>query len=152
MKYTTLIFLSAILIMNTSCGSKNKNGNVEVSGTASDEMKFKHYMIAGEQLYKKHCSNCHQENGEGLASLFPPLAKSDYLLQDVNRSVCIVRNGLKGEITVNGKKFNQPMSALGYLSDMEIAEVLTYVYNSWGNEKGLVTQQAVSDALLECEE
>ncbi|MCX2745123.1 cytochrome c [Mangrovivirga sp. M17] len=141
-----------IFFVLMSCNSKSENGGSESSGTASDEMKFKHYMIAGEQLYKKHCSNCHQENGEGLASLFPPLAKSDFMLSDVDRAVCIIRYGLKGEIVVNGKTYNQPMTALNYLSDMEVAEVMTFVYNSWGNEKGLITQKMVSDASEDCED
>ncbi|QCK13954.1 c-type cytochrome [Mangrovivirga cuniculi] len=141
-----------IFFVTMSCNSKSGSSDSEGSGTASNEMKFKHYMIAGEQLYKKHCSNCHQENGEGLASLFPPLAKSDYMLNDVDRTVCIIRYGLKGEIVVNGKKYNQPMTALGYLSDMEVAEVMTYVYNSWGNEKGLITQKMVSEASENCED
>ena len=66
--------------------------------------------------------------------LFPPLAKSDYLNADVRRAIDIVLNGKTGEITVNGAIYNSIMTKQTLTSD-EVADVLTYVYNSWGNNK-----------------
>jgi len=97
----------------------------------------------GKQIYMQSCFACHQANGEGLASAFPPLAKSDYLNADVDRTIDIVLKGKTGEITVNGKKYNSVMTAQ-QLSDEEVANVLTYVYNSWGNNKTTVTPVMVS--------
>jgi len=97
---------------------------------------------AGKDIYTKTCFACHQANGEGIANAFPPLAKSDYLNADVKRAISIVLKGKTGEITVNGKKYNSVMTKQT-LSDEEIADVLTYVYNSWGNNKTNVSVSTV---------
>lgn len=96
----------------------------------------------GKSIYAKTCFACHQANGEGLANAFPPLAKSDYLNADVNRAIEIVLKGKTGEITVNGKKYNSVMTAQT-LTDEEVAYVLTFVYNEWGNSKKEVTPEMV---------
>lgn len=100
----------------------------------------------GETLYGKYCSGCHQAAGTGLPGAFPPLAKSDYLLKDKQRAIGVLVNGLSGEITVNGKKFNNAMPNFGYLNDREIADVLNYALNSWGNDGGGVAVGAVKAA------
>lgn len=97
----------------------------------------------GKSLYSKTCFACHQEKGEGLANAFPPLAKSDYLNSDVNRAIEIVLFGKTGEITVNNKKYNSVMTAQS-LTDDQVANVLTYVYSQWGNNKKEVTPQMVA--------
>ena len=98
----------------------------------------------GKNIYTKTCFACHQANGEGIASAFPPLAKSDYLNADVKRAIAIVLHGKTGEITVNGEKYNSVMTKQT-LTDDEVADVLTYVYNSWGNNKTNVTANMVSE-------
>lgn len=97
----------------------------------------------GKSIYSKTCFACHQPAGEGLPNAFPPLAKSDYLNADVNRAIEIVLKGKTGELTVNGQKFNSVMTAQT-LTDEEVANVLTYVYNSWGNSKKDVTEAMVT--------
>jgi nitrite reductase (NO-forming) len=99
----------------------------------------------GKNIYTKTCFACHQANGEGIANAFPPLAKSDYLNADVKRAINIVLNGKTGEITVNGSKYNSVMTKQT-LTDDEVADVLTYVYNSWGNNKTNVTVSKVVEA------
>ena len=98
---------------------------------------------AGKNVYLKTCFACHQPNGEGVANAFPPLVKSDYLNADVNRAIDIVLKGKTGEITVNGKKFNSVMTAQT-LTDDEVAQVLTYVYSTWGNNKADVSAAMVA--------
>ncbi len=98
-------------------------------------------MAAGKKVYETYCAACHQITGTGLAGAFPPLAESDYLMADKTRAINTVLGGLKGEITVNGKTFNSVMPNLAYLSDEQVANVVTYVMNSWGNE-GFVTSTA----------
>jgi nitrite reductase (NO-forming) len=100
-------------------------------------------MTAGKQVYAKTCLACHQANGEGIPNAFPPLAKSDYLNADVNRAIDIVLNGKTGEITVNNVKYNSVMTKQA-LSDDEVADVMTYIYNSWGNKKTNVTSSQVA--------
>lgn len=89
-------------------------------------------IAAGQIVYNSNCKACHQANGEGVPNSFPPLAKSDFLMKDRNRAIQVILHGLEGEITVNGAKFNSVMPALG-LKDADIANVLNYVRNSWGN-------------------
>lgn len=99
----------------------------------------------GKQIYSQTCIACHQPEGQGIANAFPPLAKSDYLNADVERAIGIVLHGMTGEITVNGTKYNSVMTAQT-LDDEEIASVLTYVYNSWGNNGSEVTPTMVTKA------
>ena len=89
-------------------------------------------MVAGERIYTSNCAACHQPQGQGLPGAFPPLAGSDYLLADPLRAVDIVVHGRSGEILVNGETYNGVMPAVR-LSDAEVAAVVTYVLNSWGN-------------------
>ncbi|GGG99070.1 anaerobically induced outer membrane protein [Polaribacter pacificus] len=96
----------------------------------------------GKQVYMKTCFACHQATGQGIPNAFPPLAKSDYLNANVDRAIGIVKHGKTGEITVNGKKYNSVMTAQN-ISDIEIADVMTYIYNSWGNNKTNVTVDRV---------
>ncbi|ASO05302.1 copper-containing nitrite reductase [Arenibacter algicola] len=115
------------------------NGVVESEIPAksmAEKMEF------GKATYMQTCFACHQGEGQGIANAFPPLAKSDYLNADVNRAIDIVLHGKSGEITVNGQKYNSVMTAQT-LSDEEVANVLTYAYNSWGNSKKDVTPAMV---------
>jgi nitrite reductase (NO-forming) len=93
---------------------------------------------SGKAIFGTTCFACHQSEGQGVPNAFPPLAKSDYLNADPKRAIQAVIRGLSGEITVNGKKINSVMPSQN-LSDDEIADVLTYVYSSWGNNKTVVT-------------
>ncbi|MEM0517130.1 MULTISPECIES: copper-containing nitrite reductase [Aequorivita] len=105
-------------------------------------LSFEEKMKFGKDKYMATCVACHQGNGQGIPNAFPPLANSDYLNADVDRAIDIVLHGLSGEITVNGKKYNSVMTAQA-LSDQDVANVLTYVYNSWGNNKTDVTPEMV---------
>ena len=92
-----------------------------------------------KQVYTKVCQACHQPTGAGIPGAFPPLAKADYLNADVNRAIKQIIKGSSGPMTVNGKQYNTAMPAQGNLSDKDIADVLTYVYGSWGNSKKTIT-------------
>jgi nitrite reductase (NO-forming) len=98
---------------------------------------------AGEAIFAGTCSVCHQANGAGLANVFPPLAKSDYLAADTQRAAGIVLRGLNGKVTVNGAEYNSVMPPMNQLNDDEVANILTYVLNSWGNPGGRVTADDV---------
>ncbi|MEN3026556.1 MAG: cytochrome c [Chlorobiota bacterium] len=96
----------------------------------------------GKQIYDSYCKTCHQANGQGIAGVYPPLAKSDYL-NDKRKTIHSVVFGLSGPIVVNGKQYNGVMPAAPY-NDQDIAAVLTYVYNSFGNPGGIVTPEEVA--------
>lgn len=112
---------------------------------------FNQYYVQGEKLYEKHCSNCHQSDGTGLGKLYPPLYRSDYLDNNFNEVLCLMRFGKSGPILVNGEEFNHPMPPMPTLSDLEIAEIATYIYNSWGRERGIVEVKDATQVLSRCE-
>jgi nitrite reductase (NO-forming) len=99
-------------------------------------------MKRGKDVYALYCQNCHMENGQGTEGLNPPLAKTTYL-KDVKKNIGYILNGQTGEITVNGKKYNAIMNPLNFLDDKQIADVLNYVRNSWGNKYPAVTPAQV---------
>ena len=99
-------------------------------------------MAQGEGIFKTNCAACHQPNGQGIPNAFPPLAKSDFLNKDKIRAIKTVTGGLQGKVTVNGQQFDGVMPAWN-LTDKEIANVLTYIYGSWGNSGKDVTAQEV---------
>ncbi len=105
------------------------------TGTLTREQQIK----AGEVLFKGTCSACHQDKGQGIDGVFPPLARSDYLVADKARAIGVVLNGLSGPVTVNGKPYNSVMPPMSQLNDDEVANILTFALNSWGNDAGIVT-------------
>jgi len=96
----------------------------------------------GRRLFTSICAACHQPTGQGLPNVFPPLAGSDFLNADKNRAIKIVINGRQGEVVVNGLNFNNSMPSFP-LSDDDIANALTFVYNSFGNAGLEVTPEEV---------
>ena len=115
-----------------------------------DEVKRKQYYIDGQVLYKTHCANCHQENGQGLAGLYPPIMGSDYLTKNKESVLCSMRNGLQDTVIVNGKTYRQPMPANTQLQALDVAEIATYIYNEWGNEKVITDVKSVRKVLDGC--
>ena len=110
-----------------------------VAATQMDQIEF------GKQVYNQVCAACHQPNGQGVSNVFPPLAESDWLDGGPEPSISAILKGLSGPITVNGTVYNSVMPAMTNLSDEDIANVLTYVYNSWGNPGGRVEVSQVAN-------
>jgi mono/diheme cytochrome c family protein len=112
-------------------------------GLSNDEWEAS--IARGEELYMDYCITCHMAEGEGIEGLYPPLAKSDYLMEDLDRAIGVVKNGLGGEIVVNGQTYNSYMPAPG-LEDQEIADILNFVLSNWGNETdSMITAGRVSE-------
>lgn len=146
-----IILLLAVVSLFASCSGNKGTGNEKASGLSSrEEIRLKQYQVQGAKVYATYCSNCHQQDGKGLASLYPPLANSDYLLEDLKRAACIIKNGQGSEIVVNGVSYNQMMPA-NPLTNLEVAEVLTFITNAWGNSTGLTGVKAVDQWMKECE-
>ena len=98
----------------------------------------------GKQVYMGLCFACHQPDGKGLPGAFPPLAGSDFMLADRERAIRVVLKGLTGPVTVNGKTINSAMPPQeAVLTDRQVADVLTYVYNTWGNTGDAFTTDQV---------
>jgi mono/diheme cytochrome c family protein len=120
---------------------------ITISSCQSEEkIKLEQYYIGGKEVYELNCANCHQKDGKGLKNLYPPVAGSDYL-KDKEKVIYILKNGLSGEILVNGKKYNQPMPANNQLTNLDIAEVVTYIYNEWNAETKITEVKDVAKVL-----
>lgn len=139
--FSSSLCLFAFFFLTLSCTSK--------SGSDTSP-KFQQYFVQGEQLYIRHCSNCHQKNGTGLGLVYPPLDTSDYMQNNFENVVCLIRNGKEGELIVNGKGYNHTMPAIP-ITDLEIAEITTYIYNSWSHQRGLIDVKSVSGILKSCD-
>lgn len=105
------------------------------------------YLANGRQLYAARCQNCHGAKGEGLGSLYPPLTDSVYLRKHRDQLASIVKNGLSGPIMVNGQAFDGEMPPTPHITPVEIAYVLTYITNVFGNEQGIFSQEEVNQSL-----
>lgn len=105
----------------------------------------------GAILYKKHCENCHMEDGTGLEALYPPLAGADMLKSIGVGAACIIKNGLKGKIIVNGVEFETGMEPVKGLSTIEITNIVNYIHNAWGNKKDFIQLNEVESVLESCE-
>ncbi len=107
--------------------------SVFIFACSDNELADMHRISNGAKLYKMNCANCHQENGEGLAKLMPPLLKSDWFEKNIEELPCLIKVGNKGPITVNGLVYTQPMPGFGHLSDSEIKDVSVFVAQKFGN-------------------
>lgn len=117
---------------------------------SEEEITYLRYYTSGKKLYEANCQNCHNSDGSGLALLYPPLTDTVYLQKNKKQLACFIKNGLSGEITVMGKTFNGQMPAQNKLSDIEIAEIITYITNSFGNKQGLTLATEVGNDLKQC--
>lgn len=100
-------------------------------------------MIRGSEIYSDFCMQCHLPDGKGTAGIIPPLANSDWLISKRKESISAIKYGLNGPIEVNKQPYNGAMSSLG-LEDEEIADVMNYIMNSWGNtQEKIVTVEEV---------
>ena len=100
--------------------------------------------LEGEKLYMKYCLTCHQKDGSGVPNMFPQIKKSDWVNGDKERLIKLLLNGLKGEIEVNGELFSQVMPQQNYLTDVQIALVLTYIRQNFGNDASAVKPEEVT--------
>ena len=94
----------------------------------------------GTLIYQDFCLQCHGSEGKGESGVFPPLAQSDYLMENINQSIQGIKYGMRGVMVVNGVVYEGMMAAQG-LDDVEIADVMNYILNSWGNS----TQEQITE-------
>ncbi len=135
-KITAVIcFLLAILVY--SCDSEA-------------DITFKRYYTTGSIVYQTKCQNCHGKDGQGLSSLMPPLTDSSYLRANKKLLACFVKYGMKDKIVIVNKKAYDADMPPQDLAPIEIAQVLTYINNSFGNNLGLMTGEDVEKDLKAC--
>lgn len=141
-------FLIGMIIFGiAACGGGQKdtdsnNAKPAKSMFDSAAIQKENKIAAGKLVYQKVCQACHQPDGKGLPKAFPPLAQSDYLVADIPRAIGGVANGLTGEITVNGEKYNLVMPKAD-LTDEEIADAFTYVLHTFTDAGRIVLASEV---------
>lgn len=137
------ILIGMLSLGIAACGGSQENTNTTEpvkSMVDTVAMQKEAKMAAGKLVYEKVCQACHQADGKGLPKMYPPLAHSDYLVADIPRAIAGVANGLNGEITVNGEKYNLVMPKAA-LTDVEIADAFTYVLHTF-TDKGRIVLAA----------
>lgn len=141
-KLLIAVLMGVFAGLYAGCGGKTDQ--------TTDNTKFTQYYRQGQLLYTTHCSNCHQPDGSGLARVYPPLDSSDYLENNSEAVACLIRYGITGPLVVNGIEFVQPMPGIPTLTDLEIATIMTYIYNTWGRNHGIFEVTQVSETLDNC--
>ncbi len=118
---------------------------VNLCNVFAQTSSLKKAILRGKIIYQQNCLACHQEDGSGVRRLNPPLIKTAYVLGDPKKLSSIVLNGLNEEIEIDGEYYSNPMPAFGtVLKDNEIADVLTFIRNNFGNKASLVTATTVA--------
>lgn len=139
MRNSIIFFLSLFLVMFIlySCQSES-------------ELNYARYYTTGKQIYEQHCQNCHGIDGKGLAKLYPPLTDSIFIKKQKSKLACIIKYGMEDSISINGIEFSTKMPAESHLPDIDIAAVITYVTNSFGNKQGLYDVANATKDLKAC--
>jgi mono/diheme cytochrome c family protein len=134
--YTSLILFTCAVVFN-ACNE--------------EEVNYQRYFVNGKQLYEQNCQNCHGANGEGLGKLYPPLSDTTYLAKKRSELACIIKNGLTGKISVNNESYEAVMPGNAALADIDVAQIIVYITNSFGNKQGFYDQMQVQADLKGCE-
>lgn len=146
-KLTLLALSSCVAFAWTNVSAISPDNDVHAAEVDSANTPSVTERVAnGGKIYSANCAACHQANGKGLTGAFPPLAESDYIANDHMKAVSAVINGLSGPITVNEANYNSVMPNLAYMSDSDVADVVTFVLNSFGNKGGEVSAAQVAVA------
>lgn len=106
---------------------------------------LKSSIARGKGVYESQCMSCHMAEGEGLAGVFPPVAKADYMT-DKNRLVKVILIGVRGPMKVNGVAYDGEMAGTS-LTDEEVSDVINYMQNSWGNKGAAVLPSEIQPAM-----
>ncbi|WP_026753103.1 cytochrome c [Sediminibacter sp. Hel_I_10] len=147
MRAAILLILPALLVL--SCNSSEKRTDTiamssETETIIAQKDKLKESMERGAAIYMDFCMSCHLPDGKGVPKAYPPLANSDYLKNKQTESIKAIKYGKSGKIVVNSVTYNNMMASLG-LTNKEVADVMNYINNSWGNSYGeMLTVEEVS--------
>lgn len=140
MKYITKItaIFSLLMMFNLYTHAQVKHHHV-----IHRRYSLKAAIISGQKVYADNCLSCHQADGGGIPNMNPPLIKTEYIMGDKTRLIKIVLNGFNENVEINGNTYSNNMPSHDYLTDQQIADVLTYVRNSFGNKAPHITRAQV---------
>ncbi|HLN55104.1 MAG TPA: cytochrome c [Bacteroidales bacterium] len=145
-KIFSFVCISFLLSAILSCGGGSDEGKKNRTETTNQKPAEAEAGSPkpGQDEYSKYCLTCHQQDGNGVRGQFPPLAGNEVITGPADSLIRIVLFGLEGPITVKGLEYNQLMPAQDYLTDQQIADVLTYIRSSWGNNAEAVKPENVA--------
>lgn len=113
-------------------------------------INYQRYYVNGKGLYEKYCQNCHNQDGKGLGTLYPPLTDTAYLIKNKNKLACIIRYGQNTSIRINNIQYEGQMPVNKSLADIDIAQLIVYISNSFGNKQGFYDATEVNTDLKNC--
>ena len=142
------LFLFLFLILSCHSYQKPSESHVPENLDEASKMKYTQYLIQGKILYNTNCTHCHQNSGEGFRKLYPALIGSAALMDDMGPAACLIKYGTQTSRKASNQ--NIVMPAQTELSNLEIAEILTYIGNSWGNQSGFISVSKVATSLVDC--
>lgn len=139
-KYLLLLLILPFL----SCKDITNKEQTAPLAQSEKDPELKESISRGAAVYNNFCASCHLSGGQGIQGIFPPLDRSNWLTEKREETIHAVKYGLNGPIEVNDAEYDNLMPPLG-LSDKETADVLNYVFNSWGNRvKKPVSEEEVA--------
>jgi mono/diheme cytochrome c family protein len=142
---TIVLLLSTIYLFGQSKPATQKSTTKPKTSSSSSSSTLKASMERGAIVYKGTCLACHQVDGGGVPRMNPPLIKTKYVLGDKKQLITILLKGLNDPIEIDDDEFHNPMPPQPTLTDQQIADVLTFVRNSFGNKASAVTATEVKN-------
>ena len=130
-----IVLIASVVVVLSSLISFQQKPKIDLA--ASSER--------GKGVYERYCVSCHMDQGEGIEGVFPPIAKSDYMMADKKRAIKQILYGANEKMTVNGKDYEAEMVGFD-ITDEEISDLMNYIYNSFGNKGGVITPADVKSA------
>jgi mono/diheme cytochrome c family protein len=139
------------LLSASACSNTGREGRTEGQAVAGRETNASipaenistPELARGKQVYEMYCLACHQTNGQGVPGLYPPIARSEWVDGDRDRLIGVILNGLEGPIEVRGETYNQAMPPHNFLSNEQVANVLTYIRMNFGNDAPAISPEEV---------
>jgi mono/diheme cytochrome c family protein len=132
------------LISISACSDAQTKRKAKVNVKPKAGVGMSASLAGGKKVYVQYCLTCHQADGGGVQRMNPPLIKTDYVLGDKKRLINIILKGFSEDVEINGQYYSNTMPAHDFLKDDEIANVLTYVRNSFGNKGTAITTAEVT--------
>lgn len=140
---TTFLIISTFLGLSAQTQKKASSASNSKSTASSTALAIQKSIERGKAVYNQTCMACHQADGGGVQGLNPPLIKTEYVLGDKNRLINILLHGMNKELEIDGELYSNPMPSVNYLTDQQIADVLTFVRNNFTNKASAITPAQV---------
>ncbi len=140
MHFKKLSLLILAFVLSTAAVQAQTKHKTIKKGAA---VGLKASIAAGQKVFSQYCVSCHQADALGVPHMNPPLVKTTYVLGDKTKLIKIVLNGFDEDVEINGERYSNSMASHDFLKDQEIADVLTFVRNSFGNKAPAITMAQV---------